>query len=98
MTSYTPYSLISKQERLREAVRKAELSYEFAKQAALRAGTKTPVRHKCFVTYHGADIDAVTTFVEDFNDVFIPRVVGVSDSDLFKDPVNSNDEEYIKRQ
>ena len=34
------------------------------------------MRHKCFLTYHAADIDEVTSFVEDFNGVFIPRVVG----------------------
>jgi hypothetical protein len=88
----------SQEKRLREAVQKAELSYEFAKRAAAREGRAAPVRHKCFISYHGADIDAVTDFVEDFNDVFIPRVVGVSDSDHFKDPVNSEDEEYIKAQ
>lgn len=98
MNTYTPYGAVAKQERLREAVRKSELSYELVKQAALRSGTKAPVRHKCFVTFHSDDIDAVTTFVEDFSDVFIPRVVGVSDSDLFKDPIDSRDEDYIKKQ
>lgn len=90
----TPYQ----QKRLQEAVAKAELSYEFAKQAAIRQGNATPVRHKCFISYHGADTDGVTDFVEAFNDVFIPRVVGVSDSDHFNDPVNSEGEEYIKAQ
>lgn len=84
--------------RLFEAVRKAERSYELAKQAAARQGRAAPVRHKCFISYHGADIDGVTDFVESFSDVFIPRVVGVSDSDHFKDPVDSEDEEYIKSQ
>lgn len=88
----------SQQKRLVEAVQKAELSYEFAKKAAAREGRAAPVRHKCFITYHGADIDGVADFVEGFNDVFIPRIVGVSDSDHFKDPVNSEDEEYIKSQ
>jgi hypothetical protein len=86
------------QKRLNQAVLKAELSYEFAKQTAVRQGRAAPVRHKCFISYHGADIDGVTYFVEAFNDVFIPRVVGVSDSDHFKDPVNSEEEEYIKSQ
>lgn len=86
------------QVRLREAVQKAEQRYEFAKMAAAQAGKAAPVRHKCFISYHGADIDGVTQFVEDFNDVFIPRVVGVSDSDHFQDPVSSEDEEYIKSQ
>lgn len=84
--------------RLFEAVEKAEQSYEFAKRAAVQQGRVAPVRHKCFISYHGADIDGVTQFVEEFNNVFIPRVVGVSDSDRFKDPVNSQDEEYIKTQ
>lgn len=84
--------------RLFEAVTRAEVSYELAKQAASRQGRTAPVRHKCFITYHGADIVGVTDFVEKFNDVFIPRVVGVSDSDHFKDPVSSEDEEYIKKQ
>ena len=84
--------------RLVEAVTRAEVSYELAKQAAARQGRTATVRHKCFISYHGADIVGVTDFVEKFNDVFIPRVVGVSDSDHFKDPVSSEDEEYIKQQ
>lgn len=84
--------------RLFEAVTRAEVSYELAKQTASRQGRTAPVRHKCFISYHGADIVGVTEFVEKFNDVFIPRVVGVSDSDYFRDPVSSEDEEYIKKQ
>ncbi len=87
-----------KLDRLYEAVEKAERSYALAKIAASQRGTAAPVRHKCFISYHGADVDGVTEFVEEYNDVFIPRVVGVSDSDHFKDPVNSEDEEYIKSQ
>lgn len=89
---------VRQRNRLLEAVNKAERSYELAKVAAARQGTTAPVRHKCFVSYHGNDIDGVTDFVESFNDVFIPRVVGVSDSDHFSDPVSSTDEEYIKSQ
>lgn len=84
--------------RLFEAVTRAEASYVLAKQAAARQGRTAPVRHKCFISYHGADIVGVTDFVEKFNDVFIPRVVGASDSDHFIDPVSSEDEEYIKQQ
>jgi hypothetical protein len=84
--------------RLREAVTQAERSYALAQQVALRAGRTAPIRHKCFISYHGADIAGVTDFVERFNNVFIPRVVGVSDSDHFKDPVSSQDEAYIKQQ
>lgn len=84
--------------RLLEAVTRAELSYELAKRAASRQGRAARVRHKCFISYHAADIAGVTSFVETFNDVFLPRVVGVSDSDHFKDPVNSEDEDYIKSE
>ena len=85
-------------QRLLEAVNKAETSYALAKALATRAGTAQPVRHKCFITYHGADIDAVSSFVEAYADVFIPRVIGVSDSDHFSDPVTSQDEDYIKER
>jgi hypothetical protein len=84
--------------RLTGLVTESESRYKTAQVKAAAAGTSTPVRHKCFICYHGADIDAVTTFVETYEDIFIPRVVGVSDSDHFSDPVNSKDEDYIKSQ
>ena len=40
----------------------------------------------------------MTTFVDSFTDVFIPRVVGVSDSDNFAEPIDSTQEAYIKSQ
>lgn len=92
------YTYHQKLARLKEVAQRAELSYEVEKAFARQRGSTTPVRHKCFISYHGVDIDGVTKFVEDFNNVFIPRVVGVSDSDHFKDPVTSEDEEYIKAQ
>ena len=51
-----------------------------------------PTRHKCFVSYHAADSDEVTDFVEDFGDVFIPRVIGVSEEDDF---IDSDDTDYV---
>lgn len=87
-----------KQDRLRQLVERAETNYAIAQVLAKRDGRVAPVRHKCFISYHGADIDGVVDFVEEFNEVFIPRVVGVSDSDYFKDPINSQDEDYIKDQ
>lgn len=84
--------------RLIKAVEQSEQSFRRAVREASRRGQQAPVRHKCFIAYHRADIDAVTMFVDTFADVFIPRVIGVSDSDLFKDPVNSEDEAYIKAQ
>lgn len=87
-----------KHQRLLDLSIQAEASYAAAKRQALFRGAVAPVRHKCFVSYHGADIDEVTAFVEEFKDVFIPRVVGASDSDHFRDPVSSQDENYIKEQ
>lgn len=84
--------------RLTGLVTVAESRYVAALAKAKANGTVAPVRHKCFICYHGADIDAVTTFVETYEDVFIPRVVGASDSDHFNDPVDSKVEEYIKSQ
>jgi len=52
-------------------------------------------RHKCFVSYHVADIDEVTSFLDTFATEFIPRSVGVTEEDDF---VDSTDDEYIKRK
>ena len=93
-----PLTHAQKVDRLHQLAARAESRFALAKVLAARRGTTIPVRHKCFISYHGLDIDGVTDFVETFNDVFIPRVVGVSDSDYFKDPVNSQEEEYIKAQ
>jgi hypothetical protein len=51
-----------------------------------------PARHKCFVSYHVDDADEVTDFIEDFGDVFIPRVIGVSEEDDF---IDSDDTDYV---
>jgi hypothetical protein len=85
--------------RLESLAASSERDYTFAVHAAAARGAQPPpVRHKCFISYHSVDIDGVTKFIEDFNQVFIPRVIGVSDSDHFKDPIGSEDEEYIKSQ
>ena len=52
-------------------------------------------RHKCFVSYHVADIDEVETFINTFGSEFIARSVGVTVEDDF---VDSDDEEYVKRR
>jgi hypothetical protein len=93
-----PQTYLQKVVRLSQLVSEAEKSYDQAIRAAAVRGAPKPVRHKCFISYHSNDIDGVTDFVEEFNDVFIPRVVGVSDSDHFKDPIDSKDEDYIKQQ
>jgi len=48
------------------------------------------VRHKCFVSYHHDDQDEAEAFIDMFEDVFIPRVVGVSDEDDFIDSTNTD--------
>lgn len=52
-------------------------------------------RHKCFISYHVADLAEVETFVTDFGSEFIPRSVGVTEDDDF---VASVDTDYIKRR
>ncbi len=64
-----------------------------AEAASLRKVDST--RHKCFVSYHVADVDEVTTFLDDFGAEFIPRSVGVTEEDDF---VDSLDQDYIKRR
>jgi hypothetical protein len=53
------------------------------------------VRHKCFVCYHHADQEEVEKFLDDFEDAFIPRVLGVSDEDDF---IDSTDTGYVMDQ
>src|SRR3954471_21794746 len=50
------------------------------------------VRHKCFVSYHAEDAEEVLEFVTSFDSVFIPKCIGVSDSDPW---VDSEDTDYI---
>lgn len=54
-----------------------------------------PTRHRCFVSYHGADVDEAAAFLESFGTEFIPRTLGVTEDDPF---INSQDEDYIKDQ
>jgi hypothetical protein len=53
------------------------------------------VRHKCFVSFHQDDEAEVEKFIEDFEDIFIPRVLGVSDEDDF---IDSEDTDYVMDQ
>ena len=53
------------------------------------------VRHKCFISYHQVDEDEVAKFIDDFSDVFIPKVLGVSDTDDF---IDSTDTDYVMRR
>ena len=53
------------------------------------------VRHKCFISYHQVDEDEVKKFIDDFNDVFISKALGVSDVDDF---IDSTDTDYVLRR
>src|SRR4051812_34087302 len=50
------------------------------------------VRHKCFVSYHHADQAECEQFIDSFEDVFVPRVLGVSDEGDF---IDSDDSDYV---
>jgi Thoeris protein ThsB, TIR-like domain len=58
----------------------------------LEAQILGPVRRKCFVSYYGGDRVEVEAFLQQFSDVFIPKVIGVSSSDDF---INSTDSGYV---
>jgi hypothetical protein len=52
-------------------------------------------RHKCFVSFHHADDSEAASFIDHFEDGFIPRVLGVSDEDDF---IDSTDTDYVMEQ
>ena len=62
---------------------------ELRVQARLSEAQKA-VRHKCFISYHQADLDEVTQFIETFEDAFIPQVIGLSDDDDFIDSIDTD--------
>ena len=64
----------------------------FADRAAARSSD--PTRHKCFVSFHQRDEDEVRAFIEKYSDVFIAKVLGVSDEDDFIDSTNTD---YVLR-
>ena len=64
-----------------------------ADRAAARSSD--PTRHKCFISYHQKDEDEVRAFIEKFGDVFIAKVLGVSDEDDF---IDSTDTAYVLRR
>lgn len=49
--------------------------------------------HKCFISYHKDDMTAVESFIEEFEDVFIDKIVGAFDYE----PIASDSEDYIKQ-
>lgn len=61
-----------------------------ASNAAARKTDAT--RHRCFVSYHAADLTEVSSFLDDFGTEFIGNTVGVTDEDDF---IDSEDSDYI---
>ena len=64
-----------------------------ATKAAARSND--PTRHKCFVSYRQDDEAEVEKFIDDYGDIFIAKVLGVSDEDDF---IDSTDTEYVRRR
>ena len=54
--------------------------------------TDMTIRRKCFVSYYAGDRQAVDVFLRDYDDVFIPKAIGVSQGDDF---IDSADSEYV---
>jgi len=67
-------------------------SRAYANTAEIRKADGT-VRHKCFLSYHHDDAVAVEEFVTNFEDVFIPKVIGISDQ--YGELVDSYDDDYV---
>ena len=65
--------------------------FEFATESKAADGS---VRHKCFVSYHSADAEEAATFVETFEEIFIPRAIGVEEGD--GSIIDSEDVDYIR--
>lgn len=66
---------------------------EIALKAAARKVDRT--RHKCFISYHAADVNEVATFLDSFGSEFIAKTVGVTDEDDF---IDSQDSDYVMNQ
>jgi len=58
----------------------------------MRKGLGASIRRKCFISYYKGDEAAVIKFVEDFGEVFIPKVIGTGVGD---DLIDSENSEYI---
>lgn len=65
---------------------------EILRRMAAEEAAKKASRRKCFISYYAGDSDEVNKFVEDFSDVFIPKVIGVSEGDDF---IDSNSSDYV---
>jgi len=48
------------------------------------------IKRKVFISHYKGDRDEVDGFIEDFSDVFIPKVLGANDNDDFIDSANTD--------
>lgn len=53
------------------------------------------IRRKVFISYFHADQEEVEEFIDEWEDVFIPKAIGVSDIEDF---IDSNDPAYVMTQ
>jgi hypothetical protein len=68
---------------------------ELARLTRVYARTKeAPTRHRCFLAHHAEDAEEVLRFVEEFEDVVIPRSIGVQGDDF----IDSNNDDYVMSQ
>lgn len=74
---------------------RSEMQMRIALKAQRMKSAASPSRRKCFISYHVDDATAVEQFLDDFDDAFIPKVIGVSDYDDF---IDSQDPGYIMRR
>ena len=68
---------------------------EILRQMAVDEAAKKAARRKCFISYYAGDTDEVNTFVKDFGDVFIAKVIGITEGDDF---IDSNDSDYVMKK
>ena len=77
-----------RQRQLQTWIDRRESRLDFSLREAQKA-----VRHKCFVSFHHDDDAEVVDFIDAFEDVFIPRVLGITDDD--SDLIDSTDVGYV---
>lgn len=68
---------------------------EILRKIAAEEAAKKDARRKCFISYYGGDTEEVNTFVKEFGDVFIAKVIGVTEGDDF---IDSDDSDYVMKK
>lgn len=53
------------------------------------------VKRKVFISHYKGDRKEVDGFIDEFSDIFIPKVLGANNNDDF---INSNDTDYVMRR